>query len=126
MYVNIRDVTAFRTHPIQFPPFLRKPSAPKYRTKLVPRNGGRSRDRGLERNVCLRNGLLYLLILRKGKPNLLWEGSVCELGKETQRLLLRWELETEAFVLRIRHLLEQLAQVKAKDSAVGSLLTSTS
>lgn len=55
-----------------FNPYLSPPSAPKERTKLVPRGGSRSRDRYLEGEASLRKGVLYTLILRKEKPKLLW------------------------------------------------------
>ena len=89
--------------------------------------GSGNRDKDHERNVSLRRGLLYLFILGKANPKLLWVGSICELGRETQVLLLSWECGTkgiEAVVLRLRHQFKQLAQVKAEDSAMGFLLTS--
>lgn len=70
MCVNLRDVTAFRTHAFQPPPF--SAICPKERTKLVPRGGSRSRDRYLEGEASLRKGVLFMLILRKEKPKLLW------------------------------------------------------
>ena len=69
-----------------------------------------------------------MLILRREKPDLFWVGSIHELGRDVQVLALSWECGTKGMkqlvVLKIRHELEQPAQVKAEDFAMGFLLTS--